>query len=85
MQKSDDVRYIHGMEDHFKLAMTRSSVARGGEMKFNMVDDWRWDCRYQALDTMWVDCKVQKEKCSCARVNDAQSCFPDFYLAISQQ
>jgi len=82
VQKSDYVRYIHGMEDRFKLVMARSSVARGGEIKFNTVDDWRWDCRYQALDTMWVESKVQKEKYSCAHVNDAQSCLPDFYHAL---
>jgi hypothetical protein len=81
MQKADYIRSVHPMEDRFKLVMARSSVARGGEIKFNTVADWRYDHFFQALETYWVESKVQKEKYSCAHVNDARSCLIDFYHA----
>ena len=82
VQKTDYVRCTTGMEDRFKLVMARSSVARGGEIKFNTVDEWRFDPLYQTLDTTWVESKVQKERYSCAHVNDARSCLVDFYHAL---
>lgn len=81
VEQTDYIRYSTSMEDRFCLVATSCSVAREGEIKFNTVDDWRYDNFFQALDTPWVESKVQKDKYSCAHVNNAWSYLMDFYHA----
>jgi hypothetical protein len=66
---------------HACLVTTALAVGRGGEVKFQSYDEWRWDPRFEVTDTLWTELK-KLLKYAMAMVADHENWLVDFYHAI---